>query len=673
MNPPEPAIASRTSRFSAVQVIALVATALVFAGIGYFVRWAATPPGGQAAAPAGEAGQETVWTCSMHPEVRRNEPGQCPKCGMDLIPASKESDEDDLGPRQIAFSRASAALMDIETAPAERRFVTATVRMVGKVAYDETRLAYLTAWVPGRLDRLYVDYTGVSVRKGDHMVYMYSPELLSAQEELLAAKRAVAELAASNVGIVRQTAEATVEAAREKLRLLGLLPEQIAELEARGQASDHLTIYAPVGGIVVHKNAQQGMYVQTGTRIYTIADLSVVWVMLDAYESDLAWLHYGQKVRFTSVAYPGETFAGTIAFIDPVLNEQTRTVKVRVNVPNAAGKLKPDMFVKAEVAAEVAAGGRVMAPDLAGKWICPMHPDVVANQTGACDICEMPLVMAESLGYVAADEVAAMPLVIPASAPLVTGTRAVVYVAFPGRDRPTFEGREIELGPRAGDYYLVRGGLAEGERVVVRGNFKIDSAMQILAKPSMMSPEGGAAPAGHAHGRMPHAAGPPLPATAPAEVPQAFREQLAALCEAYLAAQQALAADGFAPAAQAVGQAREALAAIDMAPLPPEAHARWMPMQADLVRLLDRAGEAEDIKALRLAFGPLSQQVIAVVGRLGNPLTETLYQMHCPMAFNDQGADWLQKGQTVQNPYFGSAMLLCGVETAAFAPAAKQQ
>jgi Cu(I)/Ag(I) efflux system membrane fusion protein len=165
-------------------------------------------------------------------------------------------------------------------------------------------------------------------------------------------------------------------------------------------------------------------------------------------------------------------------------------VKLRVNVANPDGKLKPEMFVRAVVRAKVAQGGRVMAKAMAGKWICPMHPDVVKDTMGSCDICGMDLVTTESLGYVKVDAPKVAPLVIPASAPLITGKRAVVYVQLPKTEAPTYEGREVVLGPRAGDYYLVKEGLAEGEIVVTNGNFKIDSALQIQAKPSMMSPEG---------------------------------------------------------------------------------------------------------------------------------------------------------------------------------------
>jgi len=261
--------------------------------------------------------------------------------------------------------------------------------------------------------------------------------------------------------------------------------------------TDHVTIYAPTEGVVTEKHATEGMYVEVGTKIYTIADLSQLWVKLDAYESDLPWLRYGQEVEFTTQAYPGQPFKGAISFIDPVLDDKTRTVKVRVNVDNSDGKLKPQMFVKAIVHSKIAASGRVMTAEMAGKWICPMHPDVVKLAKGSCDICGMDLVTTESLGYVRADEPKEPPLVIPASAALITGKRAVVYVNMPDTEKPTFQGREIVLGPRAGDYYLVESGLQEGEIIVTNGNFKIDSALQIQAKPSMMNPEGEKARAAH--------------------------------------------------------------------------------------------------------------------------------------------------------------------------------
>jgi Cu(I)/Ag(I) efflux system membrane fusion protein len=391
---------------------------------------------------------------------------------MKLIPVPRDG-ASDIGPRALVVSKEAAKLMQIETSTVERKFVTTEIQMFGKIDYDETRVKNITAWVPGRsrIERLFIDFTGITVEKGDHMVDLYSPELISAQAELLLSS--------------------TKLLAREKLRLLGFMAEQIEQIEKTGKPVDYLTIYAPIGGVVIHKNATEGMYVTEGSKLYTIADLSRLWVKLDAYESDLPWLQYGQEVEFTTEAYPGEVFKGRITFIDPILNDKTRTVKVRVNVDNTDSRLKPDMFVRAVVRSQGAHSGKVMASEMAGKWICPMHPAVVRDNAGQCDICEMDLQTTESLGYVVADTSGEPPLVIPVSAALVTGRkldRAVVYVQKPDAEKPTFEGREIVLGSRAGDYYIVKSGLAEGEVVVTK------------AKPSMMNPEGGAMPMQHQHG-----------------------------------------------------------------------------------------------------------------------------------------------------------------------------
>ncbi len=752
---------------------------------------------GQPAEPSGPVGASTapeaaapakaeVWTCSMHPHIRKSGPGKCPLCGMTLIPVkANEKQEGGMESlRRFTTTPGAAALMEIETTPVERRFVEAEVRMVGKVAYDETQLAYITSWVSGRIDRLYVDFTGVRVNKGDHMVYLYSPELLTAQEELRRAAESLRSIRPGAASILKRTAEATVEAAREKLRLWGLTPSQIDQAESKGIVSDHVTIYAPIGGTVIHRNGQEGMYVNTGTRIYTIANMDVMWVKLDAYESDLAWLKYGQKISFETEAYPGETFTGTISFIDPFLDSKTRTVKVRVNVANPDGKLKPEMFVRAIARAKVAKGGRIMDPTLAGKWIAPMHPEIVRKEPGKCPICGMPLVPVEKLGYVAEDASDdAKPLVIPVSAALVTGTRAVVYVVVPNMDQPTYEGREIVLGSRAGDYYIVLTGLTEGEQVVTHGNFKIDSALQILAKPSMMTPEGGGGGgmmnmgsgsksdagakkksskpglspvsrkqlarvwevhdkieeaarsldrvalagalgdfraaveavdmsllAGPAHmawmeykrrlendaaeagitknpddlkrilkgmsanlkllagrvGFMPMAmpeAGAPDAAAAP-EAPRAFQKQLTKVVDAYLGLHNALATDDPDAAKTAVGHLGKALRGVDMTLLKGSAHDEWMARKKVIDQAMTELKSAGTLKALRTPFKPLSEALAASATNLGLTLDGSLYQAHCPMALG-QGADWLQTGKEVRNPYYGSAMLSCGSITGA--------
>jgi Cu(I)/Ag(I) efflux system membrane fusion protein len=323
-----------------IKPVLLILAALV---AGFLLRGRLDAPGSPSQDPASESTAPETWTCSMHPQIQLPKPGKCPICFMDLIPLGESGTEG--GERELTISPHAAKRMELETAPVERRSAEAEVRMVGKVAYDETRVSYISAWVPGRIDRLFVDYTGIPVKKGEHLAELYSPDLLTAQEELIQAAETLERLKNSQSSFLIDTGEQTLIAAREKLRLWGFTPEQIADIEERRTPGDHMTIYSPASGIVIHKNAQEGMYVQTGTRIYTIADLSRVWILLDAYESNLSLLRYGSRVEFTTETYPGDTFAGTITFIDPVINSTTRTAKVRVIVDNADNRLKPGMFV----------------------------------------------------------------------------------------------------------------------------------------------------------------------------------------------------------------------------------------------------------------------------------------------------------------------------------------
>jgi membrane fusion protein, copper/silver efflux system len=608
----------------------------------------------EAGAPSEQVAKEAapqVWTCSMHPEIQLPKPGSCPKCGMDLIPLV--ADDGGGGARTFTTSEAARELMKIQTVEVTRRFVEKEVRMVGKVDFDETRLAYITSWVPGRLDRLYVDYTGIEVREGDHMVYLYSPELLTAQDELRRAAVAVSTMRDNAPEVLKKTIQSTLRATREKLRRWGLTDSQIKAAERSESPSDHITIYAPAGGTVIHKNGQEGMYVKTGTRIYTIADLSSVWVKLDAYESHLAWIHYGQTISFTTESYPGEVFEGTIAFIDPVLEKKTRTVKVRVNVPNPDRKLKPEMFVRALVRSQVATGGRVMDADLAGKWICPMHPEVVKERAEKCDVCGMNTVKAEELGYIALEqEEEIKPLVIPASAALVTGTRAVVYVEIPNSEKPTFEGREIVLGSRAGDFYIVESGLDAGERVVTNGNFKIDSALQLQAKPSMMTP---------VEETVEEGSGTKVeePIQKTFSAPEAFQAQLGHFYAAYLELQEALASDALEEAQKAVATGLAALTAVDMKLLGGEAHMEWMGKERTIKNALESMKKAVDIESVRKELYPLSDALWPAIQAFGIKSDTPVYRAHCPMALED-GAHWLQANEEVRNPYYGASMLGCG-------------
>jgi len=348
--------------------------------------------------------------------------------------------------------------------------------------------------------------------------------------------------------------------------------------------------------VVTARNVLQGDYVEPGMPLFSLANLSEVWLVLDAYEMDLGRIRTGQDVEFEARAYPGEIFRGIISFIDPVVTDSTRTVRVRVNMPNPDGRLKPEMF----------GHGMVRVP-----------------QEGAL-----------------------APLVIPATAPLITGQRAVVYVEKPG-DPDRFEFRTVTLGSRVGDYYIVRQGLKEGERVATRGTFKIDSAMQLMAKPSMMSAE--------EH---------PVELTEfeTFDVPEAVREPLDALYAAYFDVHNALSRDQHPEAQAAARQLLAALAAVPMQAFKDNAHAAWMKEEAVLRSTAERIVAAAGIEQGRTAFEPLSAALTSVVRQFGSGAGQPILRFHCPMAFDNRGADWLQNRSGVENPYFGSGMFRCGEE-----------
>lgn len=583
------------------------------------------PAVGDGEAGAAPAAAE-VWTCSMHPQVQAPKPGLCPICAMALIPLSELGGGGE--GREYSMSPAARVLAGISTTEVERRFPEAEVRLYGTVAYDETRQETIAARFPGRIDQLFVDYNGIRVSKGDHLGKIYSPELLAAQSELLTAKRF------DNVDALR--------IARDKLRLWGFPASRIEEIESSGKTSDQLMIDAPATGIVTHKNVREGEYVTTGMPLFTINTLDELWVLFDAYESDKPWLRFGQKIRFTAEAIPGRQFDGQISFLAPELDPKTRTVKVRVSLKNPDEQLKPGMFVRGIVSARVAGSGRVIDPNLAGKWISPMHPEIVKDGPGRCDVCGMDLVPAEELGYSIVEAEGKGPLVIPVSAVLNTGKRSVVYVEKPDAEEPTYEGREILLGPRAGDVYLVEAGLKEGERVVSEGAFAIDSALQIQARPSMMLP------AEDGRRMFPRE-----------EVPDEFLSRIDGILEAYFAMQDSLAGDDLDAARKALAAIRAQVEAVATEGLPETAAGAWSDLAARMESSIASLESIEEIEPFRGGFEGLSLLTDEMVRRFGTAHLP-VYVHHCPMAFDNRGASWLQPDENLLNPYFGATMLRCG-------------
>ncbi|RJP17039.1 MAG: efflux RND transporter periplasmic adaptor subunit [Candidatus Abyssobacteria bacterium SURF_5] len=567
------------------------------------------------------------WTCSMHPHIQMPEPGKCPICFMDLVPVYESSRSSGMDGPVLALSETARELAEIETTPVEHRPLTKTVRMVGKIDYDETRLAHVSAWIGGRIDKLHVNYLGVRVNKGDPLIYLYSPELRTAQEEYMIADRRWREATEAGDEHEIESALAVKDAIKKKMELWGILPAQIERIGANGGPDDHMTIYAPSSGTVIAREAFEGKYVQPGERLFTIVDLSEVWANLDAYEIDLSSLRIGQIVEFETDVFPGETFKGKITFIQPVLNENTRSVKVRVNVANPDERLKPGMYARARLEAPVDNSGKIVKTS--------------ARQNRA--------------------------LTVPATAPLLTGKRAVVYVEEFVNNEPVYVGRQVELGPRAGDYYLVLAGLNEGERVVTRGNFKIDSALQIQAKPSMMKPEGGGGPAGHQHGAVvaqadthkEHSAKPATPNPSPDAKRLPPIPEMKPVLAAYLELGSALAADNTKAAASAFDAMRKAFANVDPHSQSGEAHDRFAPIAQELQSAIP-AETPKDITQQRAAFASISSPMGDYLGAFKQDLDSPLFETFCFMAFGGKGGTWYQKGRQINNPYWGETMLRCG-------------
>lgn len=457
--------------------------------------------------------------------TRAEQAGVCPVCGMTM---EKFIDTGAL----IPLDAKKRDAVGLRTEPIQRRLLAREIRTLGAFEPDETRVKVVAAWVEGRIERLYADFTGVPVAKGWHLFDLYSPQLYSAQNELIVALRATRREGISDSA--RRDAERLLEIAREKLRLLGLLPGQIAHIEAQGEPKLTLTIPSPDQGVVVEKMAHVGMYVMQGEPVFKIADLSRLWLIAEIHERDLGFVALGQHVEIGVSAFPGRSFSGRVGFIDPMLDPMTRTVRVRVEVPNPNGDLRPGMFGSAAIFAELAADGELATPRLPGEHACPMHPLQRGEQGAECPICGMDLVASPQAGAREAGSVWA----IPREAVLSTGKRNLVYVEWWVRvpehevhgahedppvevlEQPMYQGFEVKLGPLAAEYHIMPDGTrhklgeyyplisgvptgipAPGIRIVTKGQFLIDSQMELTGKPSLMRPEGGKSADPHAgHG-----------------------------------------------------------------------------------------------------------------------------------------------------------------------------
>ena len=455
--------------------------AALFLGLltGFFLKDGGSKKGsGEDSAPstieASRVPGTLVYICPMNCVPPMDKEGKCPICGMELIPSHQGPETESTGLSRLKLTPEAIKLGSVQLAPVERKFVTAEVRLFGQIDYDPAHMSYVAAFMPGVIDRVYVKRAGQFVRWGDPLFDLYSPDILETQRQLTEAMKFVPSFLAFQRGLPHvaieapvqarvkpgesgkkspeeETALQTINAVRHKLLIMGLPKRDIDELMKMGEPTGIATIYAPMYGQVVVQNAFEGTYVNTGSPIFTLADPQHVWAKLDAYEADYPWIRKGQEVTFQTEVYPGERFIGKIVYVDPVFDPKTRTFSIGVIYPDRGGRLKAGMLVRAVIHARLQADGKLAKPG---------------------------------------DKGDSVPLVIPASAPLITGKRSIVYVAVEGEEG-VFEGREVTLGPKAKDHYVVLEGLTEGDQVVVNGNFKIDSAVQILAKPGMMDRKGG--------------------------------------------------------------------------------------------------------------------------------------------------------------------------------------
>ena len=322
------------------------------------------------------------WTCVMHPTVKMPAPGGCPVCKMDLIPIYEGSG--------LELTEQQKALIPVRTEPIAFREVSREIRTVGVLDYNETRMAYASTRISGWIEDLHIDFTGIKVRKGDELLSIYSPELVTAQEEYLTALKSIEELQNTEYTVLRKSVEQTVAAAKSKLELFGLTLSQIEGIRDRGEVSTTLSLFAPIAGTVVHMNVGQGQHVNKGMNLYRIADLNSLWIMADVYEYELPWIYMGQAVEITTQSMPGQTFSGKVTYIYPFFDTQTRTQKVQIEVPNPTGRLRPGMYVTLQIKptlAEIYTHGAISKDPYA----CPMHPWVTSEHPTECEICGMDL------------------------------------------------------------------------------------------------------------------------------------------------------------------------------------------------------------------------------------------------------------------------------------------
>ncbi|MDD7913325.1 efflux RND transporter periplasmic adaptor subunit [Polaribacter ponticola] len=540
------------------------------------------------------------WTCSMHPQIMKSEPGDCPICGMDLIPA--ETSADGLLADQFKLSENAIALANIQTSiVGNSNQKDNFIKLSGKIAENEKSNAVQVSYFSGRIEKLNVSFTGEKINKGQLLATIYSPELYAAQQELITAAN------------LKETQPKLYDAVKNKLKIWKLNEKQISQIETSGKVIENFPVYATVSGTVSEKLVEQGDYIKQGQPLLKIAKLNTVWGNFDVYENQIKNFKKGQQVLVSTNAYANEEFNGKVDFIDPVLNTKTRTVVLRVVLNNKNNKFKPGMFVEAKI------------------------KNNTANNNNAISI--------------------------PASAVLWTGKRSVVYIK-PDTSKPVFEMKEIVLGKKSGDNYEVLEGLQNGDEIVSNGVFTIDAAAQLQGKKSMMNKIGGKVMTGHeGHLGMDNNSSKKetvhLNMNERLKVSAKFQKHLKVIYNEYINLKNALIKEDSKSSSTSALTLVNNLNKVDMKLLSDKkAHNHWMKLEREIKSSASSISETSAIKVQRDHFKYLSTHLMNAVQLFG--INEKVYVEFCPMADNNKGAFWLSKEEKVINPYFGEAMLTCG-------------
>ena len=406
-------------------IIIIILTLIVGMWLGSLFFGGDSHEGHQHEGSSGEQAKEEIWTCSMHPQIRQSEPGNCPLCGMELILLAQDDADEDADPNEIRMSPAAMKLANVQTSVVLKDEVVKNIRLNGKVQADERYVFSQTTHISGRIEKLFVTYTGEYISKGQEIAYIYSPELVTAQDELFEAIK------------FKETQPTLYLAAIDKLKKWKLSDEQVESIIRSGKTIENFPILSNMNGVVLTKRVNYGDHVMQGASLFEVADLSKIWILFDVYESDMKWIKNGDEIEFTVLSLPGEKFKGKVSFIDPVINPMTRVAKARIALDNPKNKLKPEMFA------------------------IGIHKSKMRGKQGVISV--------------------------PKTAVMWTGERSVVYVKTPSDMGISFIVREVVLGSALGDSYVIKEGLEEGEEVVTNGTFGIDAAAQLAGKGSMMN------------------------------------------------------------------------------------------------------------------------------------------------------------------------------------------